>query len=109
MMTARDYFYENAIFAVEVEFSDDNSRHWYYEKGSDAVQALTESVYEAGDYLSDIDFAGEARQDNTFVRKVLKLTSLNWWENKSWMERNNLKSYEDVLHFILDNGLYKAS
>ena len=107
-MTAREYFDANVVIAVEVEFADDHSRHWYYQNGIDSAEVLIESVTEAGDYLSDFDYASKERQTDKFVKRVLALADLNFWKNPDWVTRNNLKSYDDVIYFILDNELYKA-
>ena len=105
-MTAREYFDEHVVIAVEVEFQE-GGREWYYEKGIDKAEQLIESVQEYGDYLSDFDYASKSRQE-PFIKRVLNLADLNFWKNKTWMERNKLDSYDDVVYFILDNELYKA-
>ena len=107
MNKAREYFYNNVILAVEVEFAE-GGREWFEVKGADEEQKLMESIVEAGDYISDSDFATDSHQVDNFVKRVIKLASLNWWENREWWQRNNLKSYWEVIDFILDNELYKA-
>lgn len=106
-MTAREYFDEHVVIAIEVERADDHGREWYYEKGVDKAEQLIESVQEYGDYLSDFDYASKARQE-PFIQRVLKLADLNFWKNPDWVLKNKLDSYDDVIYFILDNELYKA-
>ena len=105
-MTAREYFDNNVVFAVEVEYSD-GGRDWSHYRGKrDLHDALT-SIEACGSMaLSDVDYNGS--QEDYFCEKVLKLADLNFWKNPEWVKRNNLKSYDDVIYFILDNELYKA-
>ena len=106
-MTAREYFDANVIIAIEVEYAE-GGRDWSYIKGIYDAEQEIELIQEYGDYLSDFDYASIARQTDKFVQRVLKLANKNFWENPDWVLRNNLKSYDDVVYFILDNELYKA-
>jgi hypothetical protein len=106
MNKASEYFYNNVIIAVEVEYAE-GGRQWFYVKGEDEEQKLIESVTEAGDYLSDSDFS--SNQPDKFVKRVIDLAHLNWFKNDAWCKRNNLTSYWKVIDFILENELYKAS
>lgn len=105
-MTAREYFDANVIIAIEVELAE-GGREWNYCKGIYKAEQEIELILEYGDYLSDFDYAPKAKQDK-FIQRVLKLADLNFWKNPDWMKRNNLKDYDDVVYFILDNELYKA-
>ena len=106
-MTAREYFDEHVIIAIEVEYAE-GGRDWEYLEGIYKAEEEIELIMEYGDYLSDYDYASIQRQTDKFVQRVLKLANLNFWENPDWVLKNNLKSYDDVVYFILDNGLYKA-
>ena len=105
-MTAREYFDANVIIAVEVEYAE-GGRDWSYYKGLAKAEEGIELIQEYGDYLSDFDYASKTRQE-PFIKRVLELADLNFWKNPDWVLRNNLKSYDDVIYFILDNELYKA-
>ena len=104
-MTAREYFWNNVVWAIEIE-REDGSRYWNHPKGNIEKSGLL-SIIDASTnlWLSDIDFGD---QDEWFTDRILKLANLNFFKNEAWCRKNNLKGYFDVINFILDNELYKA-
>lgn len=107
-MTAREYFDEHVVIAIEVEFVE-GGRQWSYYDGIYKAEEAIELIQEYGDYLSDYDYASKNNQKDKFCKRILELADLNFWKNPDWVHRNKLESYDDVIYFILDNGLYKAS
>ena len=110
-MTAKEYFHSHVLEVVEIEM-EEGGRFWtepMTEEEADSYilrNCKSKSNPNATYYLSDVDLC--THQTDKFVERIIKLAHLNWFENSAWWKKNNLKSYWEVIDFILDNELYKA-
>lgn len=100
-MMTKDFFENNVIVAVEVEY-DMGGRCWHTMKGSE-VREYCDRVEQAGDSISDIDYC--TKQNNAWCRKVLNAAYKNFYDNRDWCRKWGLKSLDDVIDFIIDNKL----
>ena len=112
-MNAKEYFWANVLMVVELE-DEDGFRFW-----SDPMNVKTCDEYTAERcknvkdmskpyYLSDKDFLVDEQQPNSFVRRVMKLATLNFFKNSEWCKKHELGSFYDVIDFICDNDLWKV-
>lgn len=96
----KQYFNDNVVWAVEVDYG---RRYWETVKGE---KELNEYCERHEDDLSDVDFA--IKQEDEWVRDVLNTAEYNFRNNLNWCKKQGLTSFQDVIDFIIDNGLVKS-
>lgn len=99
MMSNKQYFEENVVWAVEADYG---YRYWDTVKGKKELDAWCERHEDA---LSDLDYA--CKQDDPFVRKVLNAADYNFRNNLEWCKSKGLTWFGSVVDYILDNNLVK--
>ena len=101
MAKNREYFDNNVIMGVEVEYAD-GGRCWENMKGSE-VKVYCEKVRQRGNYISDIDYV--CKQTDAWVRKVLNTAEYNWSNNWDWVQKKGFTSLYALVDYIIDNQL----
>ncbi len=100
MMKNKEYFNDNVVMAIEVEYAD-GGRCWHAKDGW-MVDRYCERVLQCGDFISDIDYSRDQRDE--WCRKVLNLAYYNLRENRDWCNKMKFKSVDEVIDWIIDNG-----
>ena len=98
----REQFNSVVIMAVEIE-AEDGHRFWET-MTADEVDAYIDKWIDLGYYFSDCDYC--TKQTDATVRKILNLADLNWFKNHEWCKANGLDSFDKVIDYILEKGLY---
>lgn len=106
-MTPLEYFNSKVLYTVEMD--DNGYRYWSSGLHTDEVNAYIEQHTKYGEALSDVDRMSANYQPSGFVKRVMKLAELNFFQNRKWCEVNHLESYTDVIEFICNNDLWKPT
>ena len=96
------YFSDNVMYAIEVEY-EDGGRMWERSVGYNLKDTLDEIKNRDGESLSDIDYC--THQPDEWCRKVLNIAHINFFKNMDWCKGNKLGSLDDVIRFVVSNGL----
>ena len=98
----KKYFDDNVIYGVEVEY-DDGYRLWKQVVGYNLKSVLDDIEAREDEGLSDVDYS--THQPDEWCRKVLNTANLNFFKNQTWCKKHNLKSFDEVINYIIEKQL----